>query len=155
MCGLRSLLRRLPWASVLAAAMTAVCLAVGSIAYAEPPLAPVSGKVTYDDDSLIPGARIQLVFIPLGQVPQGQSAPRPSIADVDVENGGFKSMSTYRQGDGASVGHHRVMVTVLGPDAKLNGAVPAVFSDPATTPLRIEVENRRNWIHFQLPKPEQ
>ncbi len=124
------------------------------VAGAAPPLAPVSGKVAYDDGSLIPGARIQLVFLPVTQVSEGEPKPRPSIADVNVKTGQFDHMSTFVQGDGATVGKHRIMVTVLGPDGKLNGAVPKVFSDPATTPLMVEVENRRNSIHFELPKPQ-
>jgi hypothetical protein len=122
-------------------------------ATSKPPLAPVSGKLTYDDGSPVPGARIQVVFLPL--VPEGQTSPRdkPSIADISPETGEFKFTSTYEEGDGATVGLHRIMLTVLGPDGKLNGAVPRVFSDPKTTPLKIEIENRKNWIHFQVPRP--
>jgi hypothetical protein len=117
-----------------------------------PPLAPVSGKLTYEDGGLIPGERIQIVFLPL--VPEGETSDRdrPSIADVNVEKGTFKFASTYEEGDGVTVGMHRIMVTVLGPDGKLNGAVPGVFSNPKTTPLKIDIEDRKNWIHFQLPR---
>jgi hypothetical protein len=118
-----------------------------------PKLAPVSGKLTYDDGSPVPGHRIQIVFIPL--VPEGQSSnrDRPSIADVNAEDGTFKVASTYEEGDGATVGMHRIMVTVLGLDGKLSDAIPRVFADPRTTPLKIEIEDRKNWIHFQVPRP--
>jgi len=119
----------------------------------QPDMAPVSGKLTYDNGSPVPGEHIQIVFIPL--VPEGQTSNRnrPSIADVKAEDGTFAFTSTYEEGDGATVGMHRVMITVLGPDGKLSDAVPRVFANPRTTPLKIEVENRKNWIHFQVPNP--
>ncbi|MDZ7619803.1 MAG: hypothetical protein U1E05_22625 [Patescibacteria group bacterium] len=140
--------------SITAVLLLGTSIAANENANPAPQLAAVSGKITYADGSRIPGARIQLVFIPLAQVAEGQPKPRPSIADVNVQTGEFPHMSTFEAGDGATVGHHRIMVTVLGPDGKLSGAVPEAFSDPATTPLRIEVENRRNWIQFELPKPQ-
>jgi len=135
--------------ALLLGAIVAHCMAAPT----SPALAPVSGKVTYEDGGPVPGARIQIVFLPL--VPEGQTSDRdrPSIADVDVETGEFKFTSTYEEKDGTTVGMHRVMVTVLGPDGELNGAVSRVFSNPKTSPLKIEIENRKNWIHFQLPRP--
>jgi len=152
---------RLPQILVLALALVCGSLLAHGIADSKedgaqgpkPKMAPVSGKLTYDDETPIPGARIQIVFIPLEPEGKAGNRDKPSLTDVDPDKGTFEFTSTYEEGDGATVGMHRVMITVLDADGNLNGAIPEVFANPQLTPLKIRIEPRKNWIHFQVPKP--
>lgn len=96
-----------------------------------PPTAPVSGQVTYNGQPVNQGT---ITFHPVGE-------GNPGVSLLD-ENGYFE-LSTYEAGDGAVVGQHAVTIDIPPP---LDGtspedqySVPDRYTDPASTPLKVEV----------------
>ena len=69
----------------------------------------VSGKVTYEDGSLIPG-EIWLRFIPQTAA-VGKAYPRVAVAFVDRNTGQFRDVTTHAPHDGLVRGKHKVEVT--------------------------------------------
>ncbi len=86
-------------------------------------LARVRGTVTYRDKPL-PNALV--VFMP---VTPG-ALPASGLTD---SNGRYELM-TMVQGDGASVGKHRVTVTARGPDKERRGGAPIDLTGSNTEP---------------------
>ena len=139
-----------------AALVCAVGLAVGYLLLAggcgsRPPvgLVPVTGKVTYDDGSLIKAERITISFSPQGMQTSNGVPVSPSHGTVNVADGTFKLVTWSRQG--APVGKFKVAVGAFGAD---KGYVLAkVLSDPQKTPLTAEVfGDKENVIHIKVPK---
>jgi hypothetical protein len=114
---------------------------------------PITGKVVYEDGSLIPAARITVSFI--SQTPaQGKEHPRPGNTTVNVADGTFKNVTTLNPSDGAVVGKHKVLVIAYdekNPDLP-GPAVDAKYADPATTPLTAEVTSGAD-IVLKVEKP--
>jgi hypothetical protein len=99
--------------------------------------APVRGKVTFNNR---PVASAQVIFTPeRGRAATGQTG----------EDGSFV-LSTYKNGDGAIIGHHRVTVMALGPPAEGQtgppgipvpgpSTIPEAYSSTATSGLAFDV----------------
>ena len=114
---------------------------------------PISGKVTYEDGSLVPAPAIYLYFESQEENVDAKTFPRRGSAKVNVADGTFSEVTTYEPGDGAIPGKHKVVVEVLGdggvPDYSY---FPREYSDAATTPLNIEVGSKRSF-DLTVPKP--
>jgi hypothetical protein len=110
----------------------------------------VSGKITYDDGSPIPGGGLRLRFI-AQDAPQVENAfPRPAFADVDAQ-GEFASVTSYKPDDGLIPGKHKVAIEKEGsPDAR--PPVPKEFLSITTTPLVIDTADSP--FHIKVPKPK-
>jgi hypothetical protein len=113
----------------------------------------ISGTVTYDDGSLIPAKQLFVQFEPQQESIDGRQFPRPGQAQVSTADGTFGAPTTYAPGDGVVAGEHKVVVEALNehgfPDYSY---FPKEYSDPATTPLRIEVGPERTF-KLEVPKP--
>jgi len=113
----------------------------------------ISGKVTYEDGSLIPAPAIYIYFEPQEENVDAKTFPRRGSAEVNVADGTFSEVTTYEPGDGAIPGKHKVVIEVLGdggvPDYSY---FPREYSDSATTPLTIEVGSQRSF-DLTVPKP--
>ncbi len=99
----------------------------------------ISGRVTYEDGSLIPGERIELVFYP-GEVVRTESvadgskkSPRPGRAAVNSGDGTFDTVTTLRYGDGIMPGKYRVVVQ--------GGGIPREYTSASTTPLIVDTKD--------------
>lgn len=110
--------------------------------------AVVKGRVTLDGQPLPSG----VVYV----VPQ-----KGRMAKGMLERDGTFALSTYRQGDGAQVGTHPVIITAIPRDEldaesrALRVPVPERYARPATSGLTIEVKARtKNEIEFDLTSPE-
>jgi hypothetical protein len=77
-----------------------------------PALAPVSGRVTCDGKPLPLGT---ILFSPLPA--SGTDLESPKAAGGGISNGRFEYVTTFKQGDGAFIGKHRVMVTMEFPES--------------------------------------
>ncbi len=113
----------------------------------------VSGKVTYDDGSLIPAPELFVYFEPQAEAIDPRTSPRRGFAQVNVADGTFNRVTTYTPGDGAIAGKHKVVIEAMGeggvPDYRY---FPREYSDVATTPLIIEVGSQRTF-DLTVPKP--
>ena len=69
---------------VLGAMLPAGCGSSDPFDYAR-----VSGKVTYDDGSLIPAARITVTFLSQAPAVDAKTHPRPGMAEVNTADGTF------------------------------------------------------------------
>jgi hypothetical protein len=110
----------------------------------------VSGKLTYEDGTPIPGGGLRLRFI-AQDAPQVENAfPRPAFADVDAQ-GEFPNVTSYKYGDGLIPGKHKVAIEKEGPpDAR--PAVPKEYLSISTTPLTVDTANAP--FHIKVPKPK-
>ncbi|MCI0333358.1 MAG: hypothetical protein L0228_09065 [Planctomycetes bacterium] len=110
----------------------------------------VSGKLTYEDGSPIPGGGLRLRFI-AQDAPQVENAfPRPAFANVDAQ-GEFAGVTSHKFGDGLIPGKHKVAIEKEGlPDAR--PPVPKEYLSINTTPLVVDTEDSP--FHIKVPKPK-
>ncbi len=107
----------------------------------------VSGKITYEDGSLIPANRLRLIFFP--QVPpvDPKTPPKQGIAEVGVTTGKFSFAYTFGPNDGIIRGESKVVVQAIG-----NGQlVPDEYTKEDTTPLKVKSSDSP--FDFKIPKP--
>jgi len=110
----------------------------------------VSGKVTYEDGSPIPGDRLEVEFVPLAEPVDPQTHPRPGFATMN-EDGTFDSVTSYKHGDGLVPGRHKVAVRSFSEDLNPTGAVPEEYTNPETSPLEVDTADAP--FHLKIPKP--
>ncbi len=99
---------------------------------------PVSGKITYEDGSLIPAARLRLTFVSQSEAIDEKTHPRPGVAEVNVSDGTFDAVTSRRYGDGIVRGKHKVTVLAMDANEQPIGVVPAIYQDENTTPLEVD-----------------
>jgi hypothetical protein len=112
---------------------------------------PVSGKVTYEDGTLIPADRIRLTFISQSPQPDPKVQPRPGMATVDVKNGEFKSVTTYTANDGIVAGEHKVLVMCYIGREMRTDLVDKDYADSNLTPLT--VKSSESPFELKVKKP--
>jgi len=95
----------------------------------------VSGKVSYEDGSLIPAERIRVIFVSQRPPLDPKTAPRNGAADADVKTGEFVSATTFARGDGIIAGEHKVVIQCIREGILAQDLVADEFTDPARTPL--------------------
>jgi hypothetical protein len=133
-------------------------LAAGCGGPSRPETAPTSGRVTYKGQPVAGG---RIVFFP-----EPSGAGRQAIGTIGPD--GRYSLTTFRDGDGAVLGRHRVTIKatrVTGPpspeeaadqmrrgvDLGVEWLVPKKYSRPETSPLTADVKRGDNTIDFDLP----
>jgi hypothetical protein len=118
-------------------------------------LLPVSGKVTYEDGSLIKAESIRLAFNPAAAA-SGPITTPGGTAQVDVADGTFTSVTTRRTGDGLAACRYKVVVVPFkkGPQGgpTPTDAVAAKYQKETTTPLEIEVNEANQFIEIKVSK---
>jgi len=107
-------------------------------------LLPVSGKVTYEDGSLISASRIEVVFEPQAAPIDPKTYPRPGRAEVKAADGTFAEATSHKYGDGVVVGKHKVKVIIY--DQK------ETPTELQVTPSEIEVGPGRTEFEFRVKK---
>jgi hypothetical protein len=129
--------------AIAAAILTAASLAIGCGSGAPFDMVAVHGKVTYEDGSTIPADRIVVKFNPVEPKKVGKAAMAAGHAEVDPVDGTFAAVTTWKHQDGVVAGKHKVVVMAFrrlpnGMDQP-NGAVPAVYQSPSTTPIELDL----------------
>ncbi len=99
------------------------------------PCVKVSGKITYEDGSLIPTERMRLTFIPQVKPIDPKTKPKLGEAMVDVKTGTFASATTYVPNDGVIPGELRVLITC---DRSRSDLIGAEYADPQKSPLKVD-----------------
>jgi len=108
-------------------------------------LLPVSGKVAYEDGSLISAPRIEVVFEPQAGPIDPKTHPRPGRAEVNPTDGTFAEATSHKYGDGVVVGKHKVKVITY--DKK------ETPTELRVTPAEIEVGPGKTKFEFHVKKP--
>lgn len=108
---------------------------------------PASGKVTYEDGSLIP-VRVRVVFTSQQPPVDGKRFPRPASALPD-DQGYFPVVSSLRYDDGIVPGKNKVSIIYEGKQPERY--IPREYSNPDTTP--IEVDSKDSPFEFKIKKP--
>ena len=113
----------------------------------------VSGKVTYEDGSLIPADRIHVVF--LSQTPpiDAKTPPKAGTADADGKTGTFDFATTFIYKDGIIPGEHKVFIQCFRNGQSFPGLVADEYSNPARSPLK--VKSSESPFDLKVRKPEQ
>ncbi len=115
-------------------------------------LVPVSGRVTYDDGTLLPSENnyVRLTFYPQAAPLDERTHPRPATADVDLADGTFTFASTHNYADGITTGRHKVVLSTIVAQEVPRG-VPAEYNDLATTPLEVDASDAP--FHLRIRRP--
>lgn len=111
----------------------------------------VSGKVTYEDGTLIPAERIVVNFVPLAQPKNAKTHPRPGQAEVDETTGKFDSVTSHKYADGIVKGEHKVFLSVIDskhPDLRL---IPDIYGSETETPIQFNTRERK--LEIKVPRP--
>lgn len=114
--------------------------------------AKVSGKVTYEDGSLIPADRIRIVFFPQEKPIDGNIHPKPGIAEVNVADGTFNTVTSHDYGDGLVIGEHKVKIETLNKNEQFVPVIPEAFRDQNTSGITVNTANSP--FHIRVPKVE-
>ena len=137
-------------------------LVAGGCGPSRPATATVSGRVTFNGKPVAAG---QIVFYP--------ETGRPAMSAINAD--GRYHLTTFKSGDGAMLGRHRVTIEATrvssGPtmpktmEEEMNGhgfapsgpprvewLAPVKYSNLQTSPLTAEVKSGENTINFDLPK---
>ena len=134
-----------------------LCLTLVTGCGPTPPYAttPISGKVTYEDGSLIPGEQVTVTFVPQTPPIDPRTYPRPAGVVVNAADGTFGNFTTDTYGDGVTLGPAKVVVQSSKADGLPTGAVPAEYSSAEQTPLKVEVTSGHAPYEIKVPKPAQ
>jgi len=134
-----------------------VLVILGGCGGSEPfALLPLTGKITYDDGSLIPGDRVVVCFVPVERQSRGKDVFSGSQGELDMKSGQIVGVTTHKYADGTMAGRYKVTVAAVK-DGR-NGiqvfttAVPQQYQDAQTTPLTCEVVRGRA-IVLTVAKP--
>jgi hypothetical protein len=135
----------------LAALLCAALLATGCAEENPFSTAPISGRITYEDGASIAASVVTVHFVP--DVIDEKHAP-PGGATLGPD-GSFAAASTFAREDGIVVGKHRLVLEATNGDfTPATGALPEIYTDPARTPLSIEVtSDGKNHFVLTIPRP--
>jgi hypothetical protein len=116
-------------------------------------IVPVHGKIAYEDGSLIPADSILVTFYPILDGEKHKNVPPGGRTNVNVQDGTFSAVSSYRNEDGLSIGRHKVMVTSYKKGSQTpTNAVPTIYGKETTTPLEIEVTSNDQLLDLKIAK---
>ena len=100
-------------------------------------LVKVSGTLTYDDGTLIPANLIILKFEPLAVALDTKTHPPSGMSYVNVTDGTFDVVTSYKYADGLVSGQHRVLVSATASGAPTT-LIPGEYIDSDRTPLLVD-----------------
>jgi hypothetical protein len=139
------------WLSRWAVVCMAVVGVVGCSGSNPYDLVAVSGKVTYDDGSLIPAESIMLKFNPEAAAIDAKTHPRKGFALVNVSDGTFEFATTHKHADGLVAGKHKVLIVAYAKDGKTANVVPKEYQRPDTSPVEVDTDKLPLEIKVQKP----
>ncbi len=115
---------------------------------------PVSGKVTYDDGSLIQYEGVKLTFIPQTAPLTPNTFPRPGIATLDPATGEFHEVTSHTFNDGLVQGKHKVTLSTVSRSPLPPSVVPREYADPEKTPLLVDTAEQPFDLKVRKPKTQ-
>lgn len=113
---------------------------------------PVTGKLSYEDDSLITEAHsLRLGFVSMDRGDDMTRRPRPAKAPINISDGTFDHVTSYKYADGLVAGKHKVVVVAKDEKGMPSLVVPEEYTKVATTPLVVDTAEAP--FHIKVPKP--
>lgn len=140
-------------ASLWTIAFVAGMLLAGGCGANEPfPLVKVSGRITYDDGTLIPaeGNYVRLTFYPQTPSLDPKTHPRPGTAEINLADGTFSCATTHHWGDGLTRGKHKVIISTDVLQAIPQG-VPSEYNSLQRTPLEVDTSEQPFELRIRRP----
>jgi hypothetical protein len=111
----------------------------------------VSGRVTYDDGTVIPVQLMELTFQPQAASLDEKTHPRPGHGAVDVATGRFNNVTTHKPNDGLVAGKHKVKISAYDAAQQISTAIPQEYTDISTTPLQFDTASPVWEIRIRRP----
>ena len=146
-----SVQRTLAWPA-LALALLAGCGSRDPFPYQK-----ISGKVTYEDGTLIPvppGGRMEVRFTSLAKPIDAKTHPRPGSTSPDPATGEFGYVTTMKFSDGVVRGQHKITVGVYdASDNQVHTVIPQEYTDVNMTPLVYDTEKDPKVLDLKIKKP--
>jgi hypothetical protein len=115
------------------------------------PVEKVSGKITYEDGSLIPAQRLRLIFVPQTPAVDPKIPPHDGTVEVIVKTGEFKFVNTYGFQDGIIKGEHKVWLQCIVGGSQSRKLVPKEYASADKTPIRVKSSDSP--FVLKVPKP--
>ncbi len=139
---------------ILAAACGALSLLAGCSGEPSDPFSyvKVSGKVAYDDGSLVKVPDMLLIFHPLTSPIDPKTCPHSGMTLVNVATGEFLSVTTWRPGDGVVHGKHKVTLSRARHKPLPADQVPPEYFDPQKTPLEVDTDHWSGVLTVRKPR---
>ena len=109
----------------------------------------VSGKVTFDDGTPIPG-EVHVTFVPQTDPLDPKTYPKNGYTRADAQ-GNFSAFTSYRDGDGVVQGKHKVLIVTRDPIGRATDTIPQEYWGAQTTPL--EVDTADSPFDLKVRKP--
>lgn len=117
---------------------------------------PVTGKITYDDGSLIPGDTIVVRFVPEAAATSGKDVAGAATGYLNPKDGTFSGLTTHKAADGVVPGRYKVVVLAVenGPRGQTpTRAVPPRYRSAKDTPLDVEVTPSQHDFPLTIDRP--
>ena len=111
----------------------------------------VSGTLAYDDGTLIPAEQIILKFEPLAPPKDEKTFPPAGMSYVNVSDGTFDVVTSYKYADGLVRGKHRVLVVATSASGETTSLVPPEYVDSERTPLVIDTADSPLKLRVRKP----
>jgi hypothetical protein len=112
---------------------------------------PVSGKVAYEDGTLLPVA-VQLTFYSVDGSVNLKTHPRPGRTMTDQATGQFRDVTGHRYAEGLVPGRHRVTLGAGNGQLLPKSVASPEYADQSTTPL--EVDTAKIPFEIKVKKPK-
>jgi hypothetical protein len=112
----------------------------------------VSGKVAYEDDTLIPLDGMFLNFYSQTRPIDAKTYPRIGTTLVQKSDGTFSSVTSHLAGDGLIRGKHKVTVTSSTQGPLPSSMVPVEYADPEKTPIEVDTAQQPFVLKVRKPK---
>jgi hypothetical protein len=128
-------------------ALAAVLVLAAGCGDSNPKTVPVRGKVIYNGNPVTSGT---VTFTPEAGGPP---------ATGEIRSDGSFEMTTFKSGDGAVPGKHKVFIVAMGSTAEQlpesrsptpPPTIPMKYTHPATSPLTATVEGTETTVNFEL-----
>lgn len=119
-------------------------------------IVPVHGKLTYEDGSLIPADDITVIFNPVDPPRDGKMVAPGGRTNLNVADGTFSSVTSYRPNDGVLLGQHKIVVIASKNNASgrpgSGNLIAAKYRKQATTPLEMEITSADQFLEIKVSK---
>lgn len=107
----------------------------------------VTGRVVYEDGSVIPVDSIAIRFDSLTPPLDAKTHPRPGFAFTNPD-GTFQQVTSHKANDGIVRGKHRVSLAVADGE---QAPIPEVYRSPQTTP--VEIDSANSPLEIRIARP--
>lgn len=128
--------------------LSGILLLVSGCGESGPPMAQVTGKITFTDGSVPQGMQKVITFTPAPDT----TAEVKKGATADIREDGTYELYSTRPGSGVHYGKYKVVINILGSYRGGNTQVAREYTDAKTTPLERVVDQPSHEFNFEIEK---